>query len=82
MDDATRLLKDWYLAVQNEDAACKKWARLVMSDQENGIVSSRLANCAAKSVEMFVELARLDGQLETEEMVRSAMEGVLAAKPR
>lgn len=77
MKDETKQLHQWYMTIGDDDAA-SDWAEAVMSDPENGIVYTRLANCAARSVEMMLRLAERDGRPETVEYVRNAMRDVLS----
>jgi len=78
MNEATGLLHEWYSAVENGFAPREEFAKAVMDDPENGIIFSRLANCAAKSVAMFLELAKRDSNPDTLRMVRDAMRNELS----
>jgi hypothetical protein len=73
----TRLLRQWYGIVQNETDEVDAWADAVMSDPENGIVFTRLANCAGRTVEMMLKLAERDQSPETVRHVEEAMRSAL-----
>ena len=72
MKDETKQLQDWYRTVGDDDLK-EAWARSVMSDPENGLVFTRLANCAGHSVEMMLRLASLDKNPETASRVRESI---------
>ena len=81
MKDETKQLHRWYMTVQNDEDTLSTWADAVMSDPDNGVVYTRLAACAAASVEMMLRLAERDGNPETMKHVRNAMSGVLSTRP-
>jgi len=73
----TELLREWYAFVENGDEVAL--AQSVMNDPDNSIVYTRLANCAAKTVEMMLMLAEFDKDRSTRDRVVEAMRNVLEA---
>lgn len=73
MREASKELYGWYELVMREDAELEHWVREAATDPENGINFTRLANCAAKSVSLFLRLADIDPKIETPERVSEAI---------
>ncbi|MDB5243575.1 MAG: hypothetical protein JWP57_4200 [Spirosoma sp.] len=78
MGQQTVQLHKWYETVIGLQKG--EWAEKVMNDPDNGIVFTRLANCAGHTVEMMLRLASLDRDPTTRDRVLQAMTAAMSVR--